>query len=81
MTDLILHPFIKQKKLETKFLKKYIDVDINININIKTIIYNKTSNINKSIIQSYSEKPDLLIIKFDDKINTFHLTNIPRYPI
>ena len=59
-----------------------IDKFINITIQIKYEIFEYDNDINKKILKSFENKPDLLIIRFDMKEqNLLLLKNIPKYPI
>jgi hypothetical protein len=81
MTELILYPYNRNKKLEAKYISKFIDIGEDTELKIKIINHNIKENINKEIIKSYNEKPDLLIIKFDADATTYKLNKLPKYPI
>jgi hypothetical protein len=72
-----LYTYNKKKELESKYIEKFIKID---NIKKYIIIYNNNININKQIIDSYKEKPDLLIIKFKNIIEE-NITELPKFPI
>lgn len=79
MTELVLYPYKKHKKLEAKYITKFIDV--NTNIKTVTINYASKGNINEEIIKSYKKKPDLLIIKFNPESTETKFNKLPRYPV
>ena len=61
MDKLILFTPNKNKILEMKYIEKYINIENNIN----KIIIKFSKNINRDIIKSYKQEPDLLIIDFN----------------
>lgn len=76
--NLILYPYNNIKILESKYMEKFYKT--NRNIKIIQINYDNI-NINQQIINSYLEKPDVLIIRFNSDSSILRLTSIPKYPI
>ncbi len=78
--ELYLIPANKNKLFESKFITKFINI---INPVIKIINYNKKININKEIIKKFEDKPDIIIINFNENnySNIRLIKNIPRIPI
>ena len=78
MDKLILFTPNKNKILEMKYIEKYINIENNIN----KIIIKFSKNINRDIIKSYKQEPDLLIIDFNENNkNYLDINKIPKYPI
>ena len=76
--DFELFPQNINKILESKNIKKYIEIDRNLKIEI--INYNINRNINKDVIKAYEKEPNILIINFDNN-EPILIKKIPRYPI
>ncbi len=85
--ELYLIPTNKSKIFESKFIKKFIDITDPV---IKIIHYNKNNNINKDILKAFDDKPDIIIINFNEKEMKNKnnkkeklkiIKNIPRIPI
>lgn len=76
--NLILYTPNKDNILLNNLLEKYINIE-NILIN-EIIIFDKNNNINKQIIDKYKQKPDLIIINFNNNIPLV-IKNFPKYPI
>ncbi len=74
---MILIPNNHSKKIEAMCIEKYININ---KINSKIINYDRHLNINKEILKTYKDKPDLLIINFSHDTPDI-IKNIPKYPI